>query len=284
VPGRIRIGCSGWVYRDWRGVLYPPRLPQARWLERYAEVFDTVEVNSTFYRLARPEVVERWIAATPPGFLFTVKASQYLTHFSRLRDLDRGVDRFYAGIAPLVGSPKLGPVLWQLPGRQERDDGMLKGALAALPSGRHVFEFRHPSWFVPEVLDLLRAQGVGLVVGDHPERPWQPLTVTGPVSFVRLHFGARGRRGNYSDAELGEWAGRIARLAEEADVLVYLNNDWEGFAVRNARCLQRLLGVRVGGGPAPPAGLTASAAADPARGPAPASAPATATPPAAVPH
>ncbi|CAA9484824.1 MAG: FIG003003: hypothetical protein, partial [uncultured Solirubrobacteraceae bacterium] len=104
MAGRIRIGCSGWVYRDWRGVLYPPRLPQARWPERYAEVFDTVEVNSTFYRLARPEVVERWVAATPPGFLFTVKASQYLTHFSRLRDLDRGVDRFYAGIAPLVGS------------------------------------------------------------------------------------------------------------------------------------------------------------------------------------
>jgi uncharacterized protein YecE (DUF72 family) len=131
VAGRIRIGCSGWVYRDWRGVLYPPRLPQARWLERYAEVFDTVEVNSTFYRLARPEVVERWVAATPPGFLFTVKASQYLTHFSRLRDLDRGVDRFYAGIAPLVGSPKLGPVLWQLPGRQERDDRMLLGRLNA---------------------------------------------------------------------------------------------------------------------------------------------------------
>ena len=257
MAGRIRIGCSGWVYRDWRGVLYPPKLPQARWLERYSEVFDTVEVNSTFYRLAKPEVVERWVAATPPGFLFAVKASQYLTHFSRLRDLDRGVDRFYAGIAPLVGTPKLGPVLWQLPGRQERDDKMLMGALAALPSGEHVFEFRHPSWFVPQVLDLLRAQGVGLVVGDHPDRPWQPLTVTGPVSFVRLHFGARGRRGNYSDAELAEWAGRIEGLAEEADVLVYLNNDWEGFAVRNARRLQRLLGVapgRAGSAPAP-AGL-----------------------------
>ena len=264
MAGRIRIGCSGWVYRDWRGVLYPPRLPQARWLERYAEVFDTVEVNSTFYRLARPEVVERWVAATPPGFLFTVKASQYLTHFSRLRDLDRGVDRFYAGIAPLVGSPKLGPVLWQLPGRQERDDGMLLGALNALPSGQHVFEFRHPSWFAPEILDVLRAHGVGLVVGDHPERPWQPLTVTAPVSLVRLHFGARGRRGNYSDTELAAWARRIAGLAEEADVLVYLNNDWEGFAVRNARRLQRLLGVRPEVAPAPAEPVRSASAPAPA--------------------
>jgi uncharacterized protein YecE (DUF72 family) len=120
---------------------------------------------------------------------------------------------------------------------------MLLGALAALPSGRHVFEFRHPSWFADEVLDALRAHGVGLVIGDHPERPWQPLTVTAAFSLVRLHFGARGRRGNYSDTELAEWADRIAGLAEQAEVLVYLNNDWEGFAVRNARRLQRLLGV-----------------------------------------
>jgi uncharacterized protein YecE (DUF72 family) len=241
VSGTVRIGCSGWVYRDWRGVLYPKGVPQSRWLERYAEVFDTVEVNSTFYRLARPEVVERWVHATPPDFLFTVKASQYLTHFSRLRDLDRGVDRFYAGIAPLVGSPKLGPVLWQLPARQARDDRMLAGALAALPSGRHAFEFRHPSWFASEVLGMLRAHGVGLVIGDHPQRPWQPLAVTAPFSLVRMHYGTRGRRGNYSDAELVEWAERIRGLAREADVLVYFNNDWEGFAVRNARRLQRLL-------------------------------------------
>ena len=164
------------------------------------------------------------------------------------------MDRFYAGIAPLVGSPKLGPVLWQLPSRQERDDRMLLGALASLPSGRHVFEFRHPSWFADEVLDALRAHGVGLVIGDHPERPWQPLTVTAAFSLVRLHFGARGRRGNYSDTELGEWSERIARLAEQAEVLVYLNNDWEGFAVRNARRLQRLLGVEPAGSARAPAG------------------------------
>jgi uncharacterized protein YecE (DUF72 family) len=242
VARTIRIGCSGWVYRDWRGVLYPPGLAQRDWLARYAEVFDTVEVNSTFYRLAHPEAVERWVEATPPTFLFTVKASRYLTHFTRLRDFERGVGRFYAGIAPLVASRKLAAVLWQLPARQERDDAMLAETLPRLPAGRHAFEFRHPSWFADEVLALLRAHDVALVIGDHPDRPWQPLAVTSPLSLVRLHYGHRGRRGNYSEGELIAWAGRVRELARDADVLVYFNNDWEGFAVRNALRLRELLG------------------------------------------
>jgi uncharacterized protein YecE (DUF72 family) len=245
--GTIRIGCSGWVYRDWRGVLYPEGLPQRRWLERYAEVFDTVEVNATFYRLAKPATVERWIAETPDDFAFTVKASQYLTHFARLRDLERGVQRFYDGIAPLAASPKLACVLWQLPERFPRDDARLAAALdavTALPPGRHAWEFRHPTWFAPDVLEALRWHGAPLVIGHHPQRPWVPLhAVTASPAFVRLHFGARGRRGNYSDRELREWAVRLRALAEQADVLVYLNNDWEGFAVRNARALKRLLGA-----------------------------------------
>jgi uncharacterized protein YecE (DUF72 family) len=241
----IRIGCSGWVYRDWRGILYPDGLAQRNWLAHYASVFDTVEVNSTFYRLARPEAVARWVEATPADFRFTVKASRYLTHFARLHDFDRGVGRFYAGIAPLVESDKLTAVLWQLPPRQQRDDEMLAGWLDRLPEGRHAFEFRHPSWFTDDVLALLRAHDAALVIGDRPDRPWQPITLTAAFSLVRLHYGSRGRRGNYSDSELREWATRIRKLAEDADVLVYLNNDWEGFAVRNALRLRELLGVQV---------------------------------------
>jgi uncharacterized protein YecE (DUF72 family) len=243
MAGAIRIGCSGWQYRSWREVLYPHGLAQRRWLARYAEVFETVEVNSTFYRLARPAAVARWVAETPAAFRFTVKASRYLTHIKRLHEMRTGIGRFSDAIAPLAESGRLECVLWQLPGTQQRDDARLAEALAALPPGRHAFEFRHPSWFAEDVLEALRAHGVALVIGDHPERPWQPYTVTAPFSLVRLHYGAAGRRGNYSERELAAWARRLRRLAQDTDeVLVYLNNDWEGFAVRNARRLQALLG------------------------------------------
>jgi uncharacterized protein YecE (DUF72 family) len=243
--GSIRVGCSGWNYADWRERVYPKGMPPRRWLAHYATLFDTVEVNSTFYRLAKPGPVAAWLEAVPPDFVFAVKASQFLTHMKRLRDIEPGIERFYAGIAPLAASPQLGPVLWQLPEREERDVPRLAAALDVLPPGRHCFEFRHRSWFVPDVLDLLRWHGVALAVGDHPLRPWQPWVTTTDWSFVRFHFGARGRRGNYSEAELRELAPRVAELAAAGDVFAYFNNDWEGFAVRNALRLRRLLeGVR----------------------------------------
>jgi uncharacterized protein YecE (DUF72 family) len=235
------VGCSGWNYDSWRGGIYPAGLPSRRWLERYAELFDTVEVNATFYRLLKRETAARWLTQTPRDFVFTVKASRYLTHITHLQHFERGLRRFYAGIQPLVESGKLDTVLWQLPPTQKRDDEMLREALEGLPTGRHAFEFRHESWFADEVLALLRAHDVALVIGDHPSRPWQPVELTASFSLVRLHYGARGRRGNYSDRELEEWAARIRRLGADADVLVYFNNDWEGFAIHNARRMQDLL-------------------------------------------
>ena len=238
---RARVGCSGWNYADWRGRVYPPGCPPRRWLAHYATLFDTVEVNSTFYRLARPAAVARWLEQTPPGFLFTIKASRYLTHVRRLADMERGVERLYAGIAPLAGSPRMGPVLWQLPANFHRDDDRLGFALEHLPPGRHCFEFRHPSWFCSEVYGLLHTFGAALVIGDDPRRPLPPSPLTADWTLIRLHYGSRGRRGNYSESELREWAHRIAELRAEAEVFVYFNNDWEGFAVRNGQRLARLL-------------------------------------------
>jgi uncharacterized protein YecE (DUF72 family) len=240
----IRIGCSGWVYRSWRESFYPPRLAQARWLEHYGSVFDTVELNTTFYRLARPDAVARWVQQTPPGFVFAAKASRYLTHMKRLTDLERGVERYYASIAPLVESGRLGPVIWQLPESFHRDDARLAAALervSALPPGRHAFEFRHPSWFVPEVEALLRRHGVALVIGDTPQRPFQTHALTAGWTLVRFHHGTRGRRGNYSEAELRTWAGRLSAWSQDVDVYAYFNNDWEVFAPRNALRLRTLL-------------------------------------------
>jgi uncharacterized protein YecE (DUF72 family) len=232
-----RVGCSGWVYRDWRGVLYPDKLPQRRWLERYSEVFDTVEVNNTFYRLPSKDAVATWAETVPGGFRFTVKASRFLTHIKRLTDLGQGLRRFYARIEPLAESGTLGPVLWQLPANFHRDDERLEAALERLPEGRHAFEFRDASWFCGDVYSLLRRHDAALVIGDHPERPFQTHELTAGWTLIRFHHGRRGRRGNYSETELEEWRRRIAQWRRRTEVYAYFNNDWEGFAVRNARSL-----------------------------------------------
>jgi uncharacterized protein YecE (DUF72 family) len=244
VQSRVRIGLSGWNYAHWRnGVFYPPRLPAAHWLEFYAERFDTVEVNSTFYRLPRVDAVARWLEQTPADFLFSVKASRYLTHIKRLRDLGPGLERFLERIEPLLGSPKLGPILWQLPPTFRRDDEPLAGALARLPRElRHCFEFRDPSWFVDETYALLREHGVALAIGDRPQvNAFQTHELTAAWTYVRFHSGTRGRRGNYSESELRAWAARLRDWSRMHEVFAYFNNDWEGFAPRNASRLQRLL-------------------------------------------
>jgi uncharacterized protein YecE (DUF72 family) len=243
----VWVGCSGWNYDDWRGRLYPEGLGKQRWLKRYAEEFDTVEVNSTFYRLASRDAAARWVEDTPDGFVFATKASRYLTHIRRLRGLRDGIGRYYERIEPLVESGKLGPVVWQLPPNFQRDDDLLEQALGELPSGRHCFEFRHESWFTPEVYELLGRHGVALVIGDHPRWPFQARELTTDWTLVRLHHGHRGRRGNYSRSELATWARRIAAWRSRADVYVYMNNDWEGFAVENARSLMRRLRRSPGG-------------------------------------
>jgi uncharacterized protein YecE (DUF72 family) len=198
-------------------------------------------VNSTFYRLASPPAVERWVADTPDHFVFAAKASRYLTHVRRLRDIDQGVRRYYERIEPLVRSGKLGPVVWQLPPNFRRDDDVLAGALAHLPPGRHCFEFRHESWFSDDVYALLGDRGVALVIGDHPKWPFQARVLTADWTLVRFHHGRRGRRGNYSRRELTEWAAGIADWRSRAEVFAYFNNDWEGFAPHNALTLKKLL-------------------------------------------
>jgi uncharacterized protein YecE (DUF72 family) len=240
--GAVRIGCSGWNYAHWRERFYPRGCPPSRWLRYYAEHFDTVEVNATFYRLPTRKAVAGWVEQSPEGFLLTIKASRYLTHIKRLTDMRAGVAKFYERIEPLVESPKLGPVLWQLPENFRRDDERLAGALVALPPGRHCFEFRHASWFHDDVYALLREHDVALVIGDTPKRRFQAHELTTDWTFIRFHHGSGGRNGNYSKRELEEWAERIAGSRREADVYAYFNNDWNAYAIENALALRKLLG------------------------------------------
>jgi uncharacterized protein YecE (DUF72 family) len=230
----VRIGCSGWSYRDWRDAFYPSGLPTSRWLEHYASRFDTVEINATFYRLPQKTAVRSWAEQVPDGFLFAVKASRYLTHVRRLRGIKRGLGRFWARLEPLRSSRKLGPVLWQFPETFRRDDETLVRALAILPPARHCFEFRHPSWFAPDVTTLLEEHGASLVIADDQRRELPRAAPTGPVAYVRFHYGSRGRDGNYSERELDAWRRRFAAWRARRAVFAYFNNDWRAFAPRNA--------------------------------------------------
>lgn len=237
----VRIGCSGWNYDDWRGRLYPEAEPRRRWLELYAQRFAAVEVNTTFYRLPKREAVAAWVHQTPTGFTFAVKASRYLTHVKRLRDVADGIKRFYERIEPLRDAGRLGPVLWQLPATFHRDDERLETWLQALPTGRHTIEFRHPSWFARPVLDALAGHDVALTIGDHPQRPFQTHDATAPWRYIRFHYGTRGRDGNYSAAEIDTWARRIAAWRRTGEVFAFFNNDWNGYAPANAAALSRRL-------------------------------------------
>lgn len=243
MPKPVHIGCSGWNYRDWRGVLYPEKLPQRSWLERYAEVFDTVEINNTFYRLPTESAVRGWAERSPPGFTFAVKMSRYVTHIKRLLEPKQGFRRFFDAIEALREAGKLGPILWQFPANFHRDTERLAAALAAIPPGRHAFEFRHESWFTGEVYELLRGKRAALVIADDRRSDVVAHQLTADWTYVRFHYGRRGRGGNYSERELEEWKRRIAAWRSRTEVYAYFNNDWKAYAVRNARYLaERLSG------------------------------------------
>jgi uncharacterized protein YecE (DUF72 family) len=236
--GRAFVGTSGWQYRDWRGRFYPEGLSTVRWLEHYAAHFRTVEVNNSFYRLPRRETVERWAATVPEGFLLTMKASRYVTHIRRLRDPEEPLARM---LQVFEGAgPKLGPVLFQLPPNFEADVPLLEAFVKAIPARiRAAFEFRHPSWFMPEVFQVLDRSGLALVHADRPGTRVDELPTAGGWAYLRFHQGGRSRPG-YARRKLRAYADRVAELGD-AEVFVYFNNDTGGAAVRDATTFMELL-------------------------------------------
>ena len=228
-------------------MFYPPRCAARNWLRYYAKFFDTVEINMTFYRLPKANVVERWVEESPEGFLFAVKVSRYITHIKRLLEVPQHLTLLYERIAPLIDSPRMGPVLWQLPPTFKCDLDRLAEALEHLHDGqRHAFEFRHPSWFREETYTLLREHDVALVIGDRPQvNDFQTHELTAGFTFVRFHGGTLGANGNYSHCELDGWAARLQDWGRDVDVFAYFNNDWEGYAIENALYLKERLGQPV---------------------------------------
>ena len=233
-------GTSGWHYADWRDRVNPGGLAATGWLRYYAGHFNTVEVNNSFYRLPSEKALEGWREASPPGFVFAVKASRFITHVKRLKDASEAVDNFTRRVRIL--GDKSGPLLYQLPPDLRRDEIRLESFLQDLPPGfRHVFEFRNASWFAESVFRILHNHNADFCIFDMPELT-TPLATTADFAYLRFH-GSRGLySSSYSDEELADWAGKIAGLARAVQaVYVYFNNDNAAFAVANARTLRRYL-------------------------------------------
>jgi uncharacterized protein YecE (DUF72 family) len=231
----IRIGTSGWVYKHWRGLLYPEGLSQRRWFATYAGAFDTVEINNTFYRLPEARTFDAWREQAPPGFLYALKANRLLTHYKKLYEPEQPLKQFLENAARLKAT--LGPVLYQLPPNWGLDLPRLEYFLALLPAGfQHVIEFRDQSWLVEEVFRLMERFGVSHCI--HDKQSLQvPLRVTASPVYLRFHGDAQ-HGGDYPQHELEIWASRISSWQKEGlDVFAYFNNDWGGFALKNARTL-----------------------------------------------
>ena len=226
-------GTSGWHYEHWRGRFYPEELPKAKWLEFYASYFATVEINNSFYRLPQESTFATWRDASPANFTFAVKVSRFITHIKRLKNTEEAVEKFISRAKIL--KEKLGPLLYQLPPNMHRNDEVLQSFLATLPRGlRHVFEFRHQSWFEDRVFEALHKYNVGFCIFDMPSITC-PVIATTDFAYIRFHGSSELYSSCYCDKELADWSRKLSRLARSVKaVYVYFNNDAGAFAVKNA--------------------------------------------------
>jgi uncharacterized protein YecE (DUF72 family) len=233
----VHVGCSGWVYRHWKGQFYPDGLPQKRWFQHYSADFDSVEINASFYRLPRPETFDRWREKAPPGFRYAVKVNRFITHMKKLLDCDEAVDEFIA-LARRLG-PTLGPLLYQLPPSLKRNDERLGAFLTRLPPDlEHVVEFRCADWYAEEVLALLDRNAVGFVVHDLVGLA-SPRWASGRTAYVRFHGTSGKYRGRYSTGQISDWAGWLReQLAAGRSGWAFFNNDIGGDAIEDARALR----------------------------------------------
>jgi len=236
--GDIRIGTSGWYYNHWIDRFYPSGLHKSKWFEYYAKSFDTVEINNTFYHLPKVKSVQRWYELAPKGFVYTVKANRYITHIKKLKDTSEPLERFFEIAGLLKG--KLGPILYQLPPSLHKDLDLLKGFIKLLPKrSLSVFEFRHKSWYDEDTFKLLDEFGAAFCIHDLGGLE-TPRVITGDVIYIRFH-GPTGRyAGNYTKKTLQDWSNWIKdNKSSVRAVYAYFNNDYNAYAVNNARTLKQ---------------------------------------------
>ncbi len=239
---KIHIGCSGWNYNHWRGRFYPKGQPQNRWFDFYAGVFDTVEINNTFYRLPEARTFKAWCKQAPAGFLYAVKANRYLTHQKKLKDARAPLKKFLSRAQYL--EEHLGPILYQLPARWHLNLERLESFLDLLPEDLiHIFEFRDQTWMVEEVFRCLEARGISFCAHDMSGLNVPRLAI-GKVAYVRLHGTGEKYQGGYSEPILRSWWSWMNKQTRSGkELYVYFNNDAEALAVHDAQLLKRKAGI-----------------------------------------
>jgi uncharacterized protein YecE (DUF72 family) len=239
---RARVGCSGWSYADWRGVVYPAELPKRSWFGHYTRLFDTVELNNTFYRLPSQAAVDTWAAAAPEDFLYALKLGQFGSHRMKLRDAESWLPNHLERAARLGAS--LGPTLVQLPPRWKRNVERLDEFLTVAPTSmRWALEIRDPSWLHDDTFEVLRRHRAALclhdLIDDHPRlmtADWTYVRFHGPHATVNPY------RGGYGPARLQPWADLLTDCLERGqDVYCYFNNDYDGLAVPDAQWLRHAI-------------------------------------------
>jgi uncharacterized protein YecE (DUF72 family) len=238
--GKVRVGTSGWQYKHWIGPFYPPDMRPPKMLRWYAERFDTVEINNSFYRLPAEAAFETWCRETTPDFCFAVKASRYITHNRKLADPESAKEKFISLVEKL-GS-RLGPILFQLPPSWKVNAERLDKFLTALPRRyRYVLEFRNPTWNVAPVYEVLRRHNAAYCMYELAGFQ-SPIEITADFTYVRLHGPGNKYQGDYSGKILRNWAKRIEAWRRELKhIFVYFDNDQAGFAPKNALELKHLI-------------------------------------------
>lgn len=237
---KVHIGCSGYNYKEWRGPFYPEKMPQRKWLEHYASIFDTVEINNTFYRFPREENLVKWAATVEKDFQFTLKGHRFVTHRKKLNDAARPVKDFE--VLAKVLKKNLGCILWQLPPNLHRNDEKLEEFCSTLDASfKNVLEFRHDSWYDPDVYEILRQHDVIFCSISSPEFP-DDLITTGKIGYLRFHGTSKDWYDHlYSKEELQEWHQKITDSGLE-EIYIYFNNDIHAHAPKNAVQLKELFG------------------------------------------
>ncbi|UCE47446.1 MAG: DUF72 domain-containing protein [Phycisphaerales bacterium] len=236
----IRIGTSGWYYDHWKEVFYPTDLSKSKWLEYYAQQFDTVEINNSFYHLPKEQTIRKWQGIAPDGFLYAVKANRFITHIKKLKDVAQPLERFLERVRVLGN--RFGAVLYQLPPSLHKDLDLLGGFLKLLPGKPPaVFEFRHESWYSDDTFRLLTESNAAFCIHDMPGKE-SPRVVTAETVYIRFH-GTTGRyAGSYPKSALQKWAAWIEKHAKDAhSIYAYFNNDIHGHAIKNAQQLKELV-------------------------------------------
>jgi uncharacterized protein YecE (DUF72 family) len=236
----IHIGTSGWHYRHWHGAFYPEKLPASKMLQFYAQHFDTVELNNTFYRLPPVNGLENWRDGTPDGFCFAAKGSRFLTHMKKLKDPEVAIGRYFERVDRL--KPKLGAIVFQLPPNWEADADRLEHFLRALPKRRrYAFELRNPTWHTEPILKILRKHNAAFCIFEIAGFASE-CHLTADFTYVRLHGPGGAYQGSYSAARLKRWADQIEKWRKQLKAIyIYFDNDQAAYAVKNALALKRLL-------------------------------------------